>query len=140
MTSKISVEQVNDFFEKAFEVREDMIRPLVTVMEVGRAVVRLNVNQNNIRPGGYINGPTQMGLADHAAYAAVFTKLGVIPMAVTSNLNINFLRPCKGDWVEADAQILKLGRALAVMEVNIRGSSSDKVSSQSIVTYSISLD
>ena len=137
MTSKISVEQVNEFLEKAFEGREGMSRPLVTVMEDGRAVVRLSINKNHIRPGGYINGPTQMGLADQAAYAAVFTKIGIVPMAVTSNLNINFLRPCLGEWVEADAKILKFGRTLAVMEVNVRGSLSDKVSSQSIVTYSI---
>jgi len=140
MTSKISVDQVNDFLEKAFEGREGITRPLITTMEDGRAVVRLDINKDHIRPGGYVSGPTQMGLADQAAYAAIFTKLGIVPMAVTSNLNINFLRPCKGDWVEADAQIIKLGRTLAVIEVNVRGSSSDKVSSQSIVNYSLPLD
>jgi len=140
MTSKISVDQVNDFLEKAFEGHEGITRPLITAMEEGRAVVRLDINKDHIRPGGYVSGPTQMGLADQAAYAAIFTKLGIVPMAVTSNLNINFLRPCKGDWVEADAQILKLGRTLAVTEVNVRGSSSDKVSSQSIVNYSLPLD
>ena len=139
MTSIISVEQVNQFLSKAFEGREGIESPVVALMESGRAVVRLNVNQNHIRPGGYINGPTQMGLADQAAYAAIFTRLGIIPMAVTSNLTINFLRPCKGEWVEADARILKLGRTLAVMEVIIRGSASDDVSSQSIVTYAIPL-
>ena len=140
MTSKISVEQVNDFLENAFEGRESVSRPLVTLMEDGRAICRLNVNKDHIRPGGYINGPTQMGLADQVAYAAIFTKLGIIPMAVTSNLNINFLRPCLGDWIEADAKILKLGRTLAVIEVNIRGSSSEKISSPSIVTYAIPID
>ena len=137
MTSKISVEQVNEFMEKAFEGHEGLSRPEITLMEDGRAIIRLETNKDHIRPGGFISGPTQMGLADHAAYIAVFTKIGIVPMAVTSNLNINFLRPCKGDWVEADAQILKIGRTLAVMEVNITGSSSDKVSSQSIVTYSL---
>ena len=91
MTSIISVEQVNQFLSKAFEGREGIESPVVALMESGRAVVRLNVNQNHIRPGGYINGPTQMGLADQAAYAAIFTRLGIIPMAVTSNLTINFL-------------------------------------------------
>ncbi|NNC36824.1 MAG: PaaI family thioesterase [Acidimicrobiales bacterium] len=137
MTSKISVQQVNDFMEKAFEGRKNQTRPEITVMEDGRAVIRLDVNKNHIRPGGFVSGPTQMALADHAAYVAVFTKIGIVPMAVTSNLNINFLRPCKGDWVEADARIIKIGRTLAVMEVNIKGASSDKVSSQSTVTYSI---
>lgn len=140
MTSKISVDQVNKFLEKAFEGRDGITRPLITVMEDGRAVVRIDINKNHIRPGGYISGPTQMGLADQAAYAAIFTKLGIVPMAVTSNLNINFLRPCKGEYAEADARIIKIGRTLAVMEVNITGSSSKKVSSQSVVTYSIPID
>ena len=140
MTAKISVDQVNEFFAQAFKGRDGITRPLITVMEDGRAVVRLDINKDHIRPGGYISGPTQMGLADQAAYAAIFTKLGIVPMAVTSNLNINFLRPCKGEYVEADARIIKIGRTLAVMEVNIVGSSSEKVSSQSIVTYSIPID
>jgi uncharacterized protein (TIGR00369 family) len=139
MTSKVSIEELDTFLTEIFDGLPST-RPVTTIVENGRVVVRLNVNREHIRPGGYINGPTQMQMADHAAYFAIFTKIGIVPMAVTSNLNINFLRPCLGEWVEADAQILKLGRTLAVIEVNIRGSSSDKISSQSIVTYSIPLD
>lgn len=138
MTSKVSIEELDTFLSEIFDGPPSS-RPLTTIVEDGRVVVRLNVNQEHIRPGGYINGPTQMQMADHAAYFAIFTKIGIVPMAVTSNLNINFLRPCLGEWLEADAKILKLGKTLAVIEVNIRGSSSEKISSQSIVTYSIPL-
>ena len=101
----------------------------------GHAVIRLHCRPEHLRPGGYISGPTQMTLADHAAYIAVFTKAGITPMALTSNLNINFLRPCLGDWVEAEAGILKFGRANVVIEVAIRGANSDKTASHAIVTY-----
>ena len=41
------------------------------------------------------------------------------PLAVTTNLNINFLRkPGKGDLI-ADARLMKVGKRLAVGEVTI---------------------
>jgi uncharacterized protein (TIGR00369 family) len=106
-------------------------------MEDGRAVMRLVADETNLRPGGYISGPTQMSLVDSAAYMAVMTKTGHEPMTVTSNLSINFLRPCIGDVVVADARILKIGQALAVMEVDVRIEGADKPSSHAVVTYAI---
>ena len=78
-----------------------------------------------------------MSMADSAAYFVVFTKLGIVPMAVTSNLTINFLRPCIGEAVIADGRLMKLGRTLAVIEVDLKAEGSDKVSSHAVVTYSI---
>ena len=78
-----------------------------------------------------------MSMADSAAYFVVFTKLGIVPMAVTSNLTINFLRPCIGEAIIADGRLMKLGRTLAVIEVDLKAEGSDKVSSHAVVTYSI---
>ena len=47
-------------------------------------------------PGGYISGPTQFTLADTAIWFAVFTVIGISPMAVTTDLSISFLRPATG--------------------------------------------
>ena len=54
------------------------------------------------------SGPTQMSLADSVAYMAIMTLTGLEPMTVTSNLNINFLRPCIGSVVIAEGTILKM--------------------------------
>ena len=74
MKSKISVAEANAFLEKAFTGRSTD-----TVVEVadGRALVRLETGPEHQRPGGFISGPTQMAVADNAAYMAVFTKLGI---------------------------------------------------------------
>ena len=81
--------------------------------------VRQAYNASSIRPGGTISGPTMMALADFAMYVAVLSAIGPVPLAVTTNLNINFLRkPAPRDLL-AEARLLKLGRRLAVGEVAI---------------------
>lgn len=135
MASKVTVEEVNAFYAEQFKGRggQDQI---VEVRE-DYARLHLKVDEQHLRPGNYISGPTQMSLADSAAYVAIFTRTGIVPMAVTSNLNISFLRPCIGTAVIAEARMLKFGRTLAVIEVEIRADGADKPSSHSVVTYAI---
>ena len=133
--TKMTAEEANTFLKGAFETQDN--RSEVVSMEDGRAVMRLVADSSHLRPGGYISGPTQMALVDSAAYMAVMTKTGHEPMTVTSNLSINFLRPCIGDVVVADARIMKIGQALAVMDVDVRIEGADKPSSHAVVTYAI---
>lgn len=135
MMTRLTAQDANAFLKEAFDTQG--ARTEVILMEADRAVVRLNADKTNLRPGNYISGPTQMSLADTAAYFAVMTRTGLEPMAVTSNLNINFLRPCIGDVVIADAKIMKIGQALAVMDVDIRIQGADKAASHAIVTYAL---
>ena len=59
--------------------------------------VRRHFTKTTFGPGGTISGPTMMELADFAMYVAVFSAIGPQPLAVTTNLNINFLRkPAQG--------------------------------------------
>lgn len=84
-------------------------------------------NEKSIRPGGTISGPTMMGLADAAMYAAILSRLGRVEMAVTQSLNINFLaRPEPADLF-ADAEIIRLGRRSAVLEVRVYSGHSEKL-------------
>ena len=135
MTSKVSADEANAFLHDAFNGAQH--RSTVIEMEDGRATLRMKAGPEQLRPGNYISGPTQMAMADSAAYFVIFTKLGIVPMAVTSNLTINFLRPCIGEAVVAEGRLMKLGRTLAVIEVELKAEGSDKVSSHAVVTYSI---
>ena len=133
--SAISIEEMDAFFNSILKGKFTL--PDILTASKGRCTMRLACTEAHLRPGGFISGPTQMGLADHAAYVAVFTHAGITPMALTSNLNINFLRPCIGDAVIAEATLLKLGRTLAVISVDIRAEGSEKLSSQAVVNYSL---
>ena len=103
----------------------------------GGCRVRQAFRTDSIRPGGTISGPTMMALADFAMYVAVLGALGPVPLAVTINLNINFLRkPAQRD-LRAEARLLKLGRRLATGEVTIRSDGEDAPVAHVTSTYSI---
>ena len=133
--TKFTADEANAFLDAAFPGRGRQNQ--VVVMESGRAVLRLEADETHLRPGGYISGPTQMSLADSAAYMAIMTLTGLEPMTVTSNLNINFLRPCIGSVVLAEGTLLKIGQALAVVEVDIRIEGAERPASHAIVTYAL---
>jgi uncharacterized protein (TIGR00369 family) len=91
-----------------------------------------------LRPGGTVSGPTLMALADFAMYVVVLSAIGPVALAVTTNLSINFLRKgTPGQDITAAARLLKLGRRLAVGEVNLfSGASADPIAHVTS-TYSI---
>ena len=90
-----------------------------------------------IRPGGTISGPTMMALADFAMYVGILASIGPVPLAVTTNLNINFLRKPEARDLVAECRLLKLGKRLAVGEVIIRSDGMNEPVAHVTSTYSI---
>jgi uncharacterized protein (TIGR00369 family) len=123
-----------DEFPQVFNSRSGL--SIEAVWEHG-CRVRQAFHETFIRPGGTISGPTMMALADFAMYVAVLAAIGPVPLAVTINLNINFLRkPLQRDLV-AEARLLKLGKRLATGEVVIYCAGLDEPVAHVISTYSI---
>ena len=78
-------------------------------------LLRQRYGEQMLRPGGTISGPTLMALADFAMYVVLLSAIGPVGLAVTTNLNINFLRKgAPGQDVLAAARLLKLCKRLAV--------------------------
>ena len=97
----------------------------VSILEVrhGFCRVRQAFKPSSLRPGGTISGPTMMALADFAMYVGVLASIGPVPLAVTTNLNINFLR--------------KPGKRLAVGDVTISSDGVEEPVAHVTATYSI---
>ena len=109
----------------------------VEKLESGRAIVRAPYSSEFLRPGGTISGPIMMGLADFAMYAAVLTRVGIVELALTTNFNINFLhRPKPGDLL-AKARLIKLGKHLAVGEVEVYVDGHEDMVAHVTSTYSL---
>ncbi len=100
--------------------------------------IRQRFRESMLRPGGTISGPTLMALADCAMYVMLLSAIGPVGLAVTTNLSINFLRKGRpGQDVLAAARLLKLGKRLAVGEVNLLSGTSPNPIAHAISTYSI---
>jgi uncharacterized protein (TIGR00369 family) len=101
-------------------------------------VLRQRYRDSMLRPGGTVSGPTLMALADYAMYAVLLSAIGPVGLAVTTNLNINFLRKgAPGQDLHAEARLLKLGKRLAVGEVTLLSGLSAEPIAHVTATYSI---
>ena len=101
------------------------------------ARVRFTPPKDSLRPGGTISGPTLMLLADVAMYVAVLASIGWVPLAVTTNLNINFLRKPRLGALVAECHLLKLGKRLAVGQATIWAEGDEEPVAHATSTYSI---
>lgn len=106
--------------------------------EDGSVVVAHAVGEAELRPGGTVSGPVMMALADVALYLAILARIGIVPLAVTTNLSINFLRKPRADRrVIARSRLMKLGKSLAVGEVWVFSEGDDEPVAHATGTYSI---
>jgi acyl-coenzyme A thioesterase PaaI-like protein len=73
-----------------------------------------------------------------ALYAALLGEIGIVPLAVTTSLTINFLRkPDAGKRVIGVCRLLKVGKALAVGEVSLYSEGQSEPTAHVVGTYSI---
>ena len=75
----------------------------------GSMRLRLKAAPRDLRPGGTVSGASMMALADLAIYAALLGEIGLVPLAVTTSLTMNFLRKPPLADVLAEARLLKVG-------------------------------
>ena len=128
---------VNALLRKAFPDAVPAAFPHVVEVAPGRVTVMSPYRDGLLRPGGVISGPTLMSLSDTAAYALVLAHIGDQLMAVTSSLNMNFLRGCAPGDLHAEAHLLRLGRRIAVCDVRLWTEGPERLAAQAIVTYAI---
>ena len=103
----------------------------------GSARMRLCYQDYHVRAGGTMAGPSIMALADFAVFAALMGTVGPVQMAVTSSLNINFLRrPAAADMI-GEARIVKTTKRLAFAEVDLFTAGEDIPVAHVTSTYAI---
>jgi uncharacterized protein (TIGR00369 family) len=101
-----------------------------------RATMSLAIEDEHLRPGACVSGPSMVNLADVCLFVAVLAQIGPEAMAVTSSFNCHFLRRARGDRdLIANARILKLGQRLAVGEVQLFSTGDDEPVALVTATY-----
>jgi uncharacterized protein (TIGR00369 family) len=103
----------------------------------GRCRVRLPLDERNIRPGPSVSGPAIMGLGDVAAWIALLSVIGPVPLAVTSSLNVSFLRPAGLADLACECRTLRVGRRLAVMLAEVARIADGAEVAHMTITYAI---
>ena len=134
---KLDIDALIRFIDESFPKAARPALGRLVALSPGHARLALEPDATMIRPGNIVSGPTLMGLADVAAWAVVLAHIGPVPMAVTSNMAMAFLRPCRVAPVTADARLLKLGKRTAVIDVRIWQNVEDQPVASATFTYAV---
>ncbi|MDH4581609.1 PaaI family thioesterase [Pseudomonas sp. BN415] len=121
-------------------IQQEFPQTRVVVEAVGDRSARVSqeVGESDLRPGGTVSGPTLMAIADVALYIALLGEIGIVPLAVTTSLTINFLRkPEARKRVIGECQLMKVGKTLAVGEVSLYSEGLEEPVAHVVGTYSI---
>ena len=139
MQTPLSVAQVTALIDANFpQIHAGGRSMLIETVGSRQARVRLRFTERSVRPGGTISGPTMFTLADFSIYVALIATLGAqgIP-ALTTNLNITFLkRPEQGDFI-AQTRIIRLGQRLAYADVGLMMDGADEMVAHATGSYAI---
>lgn len=131
----MQTEELSQFLKCEFPQLNDEFE--IVQIGNGYCILQFEADEKHLRPGGTVSGPALFALADVAAYAAILAHIGPVALAVTTNLNINFLRKPAPGLIQGNAKILKLGKRLAIVEISITARENDQLVAHAIATYSL---
>jgi uncharacterized protein (TIGR00369 family) len=135
--AKMNSAELAAFLKREFPQINHMNFQIEAVEDDGFVRLRSTVSDQHLRPGGTVSGPTLMSLADCGLYLSILAVIGPVGMAVTTSLNMNFLRkPGAGDLI-GESRLMKLGKRLAVGDVWIYSAGLDEPVAHATGTYSI---
>lgn len=138
MTTRMTVAEVEAYLDEVFpQIHYGGRTYVIEAVGPMTARMRCDYHERHLRPGGTISGPTMMALADLALYVAILAQIGPVGLAVTTSLSYNFLRKPGQTALIAEANLLKLGRRLAVGEVRLFSQGDDEMVCHATGTYSI---
>src|SRR5258708_4370715 len=126
--------EIADFLARAFPQNKCVVEAAAR----NTATITHRVGTDELRPGGTVSGPVLMTVADVALYVAVLATIGIVPLAVTTSLTINFLRkPSAGKPIVGVCKLIKVGRTLVVGEVALYSRGNEEMVAHAEGTYSI---
>lgn len=92
----------------------------IVVLQIGRVILRMRVGARHKQVHGVVHGGVLAALADTAGGFATFTTCPPGARTATIEMKINFLEGVDSGIVEAEAQVLRRGRHIAVVDCDVR--------------------
>lgn len=126
--------EIVEFLARAFPQNKCVVEAVGNAS----ATVKHQIGSDELRPGGTVAGPVLMTVADVALYVALLAEIGIVPLAMTTSLTINFLRkPSPHRSIVGVCKLMKVGRSLAVGYVDLYSEGSHELVAHAVGTYSI---
>jgi uncharacterized protein (TIGR00369 family) len=96
-----------------------LIGARIAALEPGRVRLEMPFRRDLCQQRGFLHGGVTTALADTAAGYAAYSLMPAGSAALTVELKINLMAPALGDRFAAAARVLRPGRTLTVVEVDV---------------------
>lgn len=134
----MNADEVNAFLKQVYpQLNNDFSDYWVLEVFPGGCTVRLDATERHLRPGNTVSGPSLFTLADIGGYVCALTHQGPEALAVTTNLNINFMRKAEAGPIDGHCRILKMGRSLMVFDIDMQTPVNGLTVAHATGTYSL---
>jgi uncharacterized protein (TIGR00369 family) len=106
-------------------------------IEAGRALLHLPFHEAVVTIGNVVHGGAVASLIDTAAMVAAWSDADVPEnlRGTTVSLSVSYMAPAAGEDLEAEARVLRRGRNLAFVDVEVRTASGTVA--KGLVTYKL---
>src|SRR5271163_3989769 len=88
--------------------------------EHGKVALRMRVNENHLQVHGVVHGGVLAALADTAGGLATYMACPPGTRVATIEMKINYLEAVEGGTVTAEAEVVRLGRHISVVDCDLR--------------------
>lgn len=88
-------------------------------LELDRAVVEIQVNNNHLQPFGIVHGGVLATLIDTATYWAVFLRVPERSGLVNIDLKLNYLKSVASGVLRAEGMAIRSGKSISYSEARI---------------------
>ena len=119
-----------------------MLGGKIESFEEGVSVMSMMLEEKHMNPGGIVHGGVITTLMDEATGHAIVTIRGLEAMAetphATVDMSVSLLSSARvGDELVCEARTLRVGRAVAFAEAEVRRRGSDDLVAKGAFTYAI---
>ncbi|MCH7485142.1 MAG: PaaI family thioesterase [Chloroflexi bacterium] len=133
---------MTDLSERPTSAIMQMLGGQIDSFEDGVSVMSLKLEDRHMNPNGVVHGGVITTLMDEATGHAIVTIRGLEVMAetphATIDMSVSFLSGARvGDELVCEARTLRIGRAVAFAEAEVRRRGSDDLVAKGRFTYAI---
>ena len=105
----------------------------------GRAILRMRVGKRHKQVHGVVHGGVLAALADTAGGLATYMAVRRGTRIATVEMKMNYLEPVEKGTVTAEAEVLRVGRNLAVVDCTLRDDARHLVG-KALMTFAVGVE
>ena len=102
-----------------------LIGATMRTIEPGHCIIDLPFNENLTQQDGFFHAGVTSTIADSAGGYAALTLMPADSRILTVEFKINLIAPAAGNWLSAEARVIKPGKTLTVSTIDVFAHSGD---------------